>query len=63
MKRILATVLLSVAATGAALASDLPPPSAPPPRAPVVYAPPPPVYNWTGFYIGGNGANRTFQRL
>jgi len=25
--------------------------------------PPPPVYNWTGFYIGGNGANRTFQRL
>ena len=55
MKRILATVLLSVAATGAALASDLPPPSAPPPRAPVVYAPPPPVYNWTGFYLGING--------
>ena len=53
MKRILATVLLSVAATGAALASDLPPPSAP--RAPVVYAPPPPVYNWTGFYLGING--------
>jgi outer membrane immunogenic protein len=27
---------------------------APPPRAPAVYYPPPPIYNWTGFYIGGN---------
>jgi outer membrane immunogenic protein len=55
MKPILATVLFSAVATGAALASDLPPPAAPPPRAPAVYAPPPPVYNWTGFYIGING--------
>jgi outer membrane immunogenic protein len=39
---------------GQALAADLPPPMAPPPRAPAVYYPPPPVYNWTGFYIGGN---------
>jgi outer membrane immunogenic protein len=31
-----------------ASASDLPM------RAPVYKAPPPPVYNWTGFYIGGN---------
>jgi outer membrane immunogenic protein len=37
---------------GSALAADLPRPAAPPPVAPVVYAPP--VYNWTGFYIGGN---------
>ena len=37
-----------------ALAADLPPPAAPPPRAPAAYIPPPPVYNWTGFYIGGN---------
>jgi outer membrane immunogenic protein len=36
------------------LAADLPPPMAPPPRAPAVYYPPPPVYNWSGFYIGGN---------
>ena len=51
MKPFFATVLFSAVATGAALASDLPPP----PRAPAVYAPPPPVYNWTGFYIGING--------
>jgi outer membrane immunogenic protein len=55
MKRILATALFSVTAAGAALASDLPPPAEPPPRAPAVYAPPPPVYNWTGFYLGING--------
>jgi outer membrane immunogenic protein len=54
-KRILATIVFSVTATGAALAADLPPPAAPPPRAPAVYAPPPPVYNWTGFYLGING--------
>jgi outer membrane immunogenic protein len=56
MKRIPAAVLFSLAATGSALASDLPPPAAPPPRAPAIYAPLPPVYNWTGFYIGINGA-------
>jgi outer membrane immunogenic protein len=54
MKRIVATVLFSLTATGAALAADLPP-AAPPPRAAAVYLPPPPVYNWTGFYIGING--------
>jgi outer membrane immunogenic protein len=37
---------------GSALAADLPRPAAPPQVAPVAYAPP--VYNWTGFYIGGN---------
>jgi outer membrane immunogenic protein len=55
MKRILATVLLSVATTGAALAADLPPASPPPPRAPAVYMPAPPAYNWSGFYFGING--------
>jgi outer membrane immunogenic protein len=55
MKRILVTVLFSALAAGAALASDLPPPARVPPRAPAVYAPPPPVYDWTGFYIGING--------
>ena len=34
-----------------AQAADLP--TAPPPAAPA-YKAPPPVYNWTGFYIGGN---------
>jgi outer membrane immunogenic protein len=55
MKRILATALFSVAAAGTALASDLPPPRTVPARAPAVYAPPPPVYNWSGFYLGING--------
>jgi outer membrane immunogenic protein len=40
---------LCCGATSAARAADLP---APAPIPPPVYAPP--VYNWTGFYIGGN---------
>jgi outer membrane immunogenic protein len=40
---------LCFGATSAALAADLP---APAPIPPPVYAPP--IYNWTGFYIGGN---------
>ena len=43
-----ATASACVAAPSAALAADLP---APPP---VYYKEPPIVYNWTGFYIGGN---------
>jgi outer membrane immunogenic protein len=27
---------------------------APPPRAPAMYVPVVPLYNWSGFYIGGN---------
>ena len=38
-------------ATSAALAADLPGPA---PIPPPVYKEPPIVYNWTGFYIGGN---------
>ena len=55
MKRIaLGVIAFSTMAGSAALAADLPPP-APMPRAPAVYVPAPiPVYNWTGFYIGGN---------
>ena len=37
-----------------ALAADLPPPAAPPPRAPAAYLPPP-LFTWTGIYIGING--------
>jgi outer membrane immunogenic protein len=55
MKRIYVAALLCGVAGGQALAADLPPPMAPPPRAPAVYVPiASPVYNWTGFYIGGN---------
>jgi hypothetical protein len=32
----------------------LPPPVAPPPLAPALYVPVVPLYNWSGFYIGGN---------
>jgi outer membrane immunogenic protein len=39
-------------AFGSAQAADLPARPMPAPMAPVAYAPP--VYNWTGFYIGGN---------
>ena len=56
MKRLVfASVALCVGVGSAALAADLPPPMAPPPRAPAAYIPAPiPLYNWSGFYIGGN---------
>jgi outer membrane immunogenic protein len=54
MKRILIAAALAVAAGGQALAADLPPAAAPPPRAPAAYAPPP-LFSWTGFYLGING--------
>src|SRR5581483_7226223 len=60
MKRLLIASTLALAAGGQALAADLPPPMAPPPRAPAMYIPVAPLYNWTGFYIGGNlGAGLT----
>ncbi|MGD0185983.1 MAG: outer membrane protein [Roseiarcus sp.] len=50
MKRaLLASTALCVILVSGAFASDLPTMKGPPP-APV----PPPVFNWTGFYIGGN---------
>jgi len=55
MKRLLFAGALAFVAAGQALAADLPPPAPPPPRAPAAYVPTiVPVYNWTGFYIGGN---------
>ena len=42
----------TVACVCSAQAADLPRAPAPAPMAPVAYAPP--VYNWTGFYIGGH---------
>jgi outer membrane immunogenic protein len=65
----------TVAFTYSVQAADLPPRPMPAPLAPVMYAPP--VYNWTGIYIGGNlgggfansswsdpftGANDTFNK-
>jgi outer membrane immunogenic protein len=41
--------LMTLAALGSAGAADLPMP------APIYKAPPPPVYNWTGCYVGGGG--------
>jgi outer membrane immunogenic protein len=56
MKRILIAGALALAAAGQAFAADLPPAPAPPPRAPAMYVPvAPPVYNWSGIYIGLNG--------
>jgi len=55
MKRWLIAGALAFAATGPALAADLPMP-APPPQAPVAYVPTvAPVYNWGGIYFGVNG--------
>jgi outer membrane immunogenic protein len=50
MKKLLmaAAALVALVATSSAWAADLPPP-------PVYKAPPPaPLYDWTGFYVGGN---------
>ena len=54
-KLLRATTIISLLAGApfGALAADLPPAPAPV-RAPAAYIPPPPVFSWTGFYIGGN---------
>ena len=49
LRRILLASAGALALTGAALAADLPS-RAPPP----VYLPPPPVFTWTGLYVGIN---------
>jgi outer membrane immunogenic protein len=50
MVRLLSFLFAFIGINGAALAADLPPRPAPAPYIPAVV----PVYNWTGFYIGGN---------
>jgi len=50
MVRLLSILFAFVGISGSALAADLPPRPAPAPYIPAVV----PVYNWTGFYIGGN---------
>ena len=55
MKRLAFAVTALSIVGGSALAADLPPPYVPPPRAPAAYVPMVvPLYNWSGFYIGGN---------
>ena len=55
MKRFLIVGIFALVAGGQAPAADLPPAPPPPPRAPAAYIPVPvPLYNWTGFYLGGN---------
>jgi outer membrane immunogenic protein len=54
MKRIVIVGAFLLSVGGPALAADLPPPPAPMPRAPATYIPVVAVYNWTGFYLGGN---------
>ena len=49
VKILTTAVLATLAALGTASAADLPMP------APAYKAPPPPVYNWTGCYVGGGG--------
>ena len=51
MKKVLLAALMAGVASSA-MAADLPTRKAPP--APQVYAPPP-VFSWTGFYVGVNG--------
>ena len=48
LRRTLLASAGALALTGAALAADLPS-RAPPP----VYLPPPPIFTWTGIYVGG----------
>jgi outer membrane immunogenic protein len=48
-RSLLGGVALAAMAMSSALAADLPARSAPP-----VYVPPPPLFTWTGFYIGLN---------
>ena len=53
-RRILVAGAFILSASAEAYAADLPPPP-PPPRAPAAYVPvAPPVYSWTGFYLGPN---------
>ena len=48
-RKILISTVALVAVTGTAFAADLPSRSAPP----VYVPPPPPIFSWTGVYIGG----------
>ena len=72
---IVSACVCTLVGIGSAQAADLPPARVPAAVAPVIYAPP--VYNWSGIYVGGNlgagfassswsdpftGANNTFSK-
>ena len=50
MKKILLAAVAFAALSAPALAADLPARAAAPAPVPMAY-----IYDWTGFYIGGNG--------
>src|ERR1041384_4919777 len=52
MKKILLATAAVLISASAASAADLA--AHPYTKAPPAYAPPAPIYNWTGFYIGGH---------
>ncbi len=49
VRKIVASAVAFAVMTGAAWAADLPNTKGPP-----AFAPPPPVFSWTGFYVGAN---------
>src|ERR1700741_3722550 len=55
-KALISSVLFGVLAAGSAMAADLPV------KAPIMKAPPPPVYTWTGCYLGGGGGYGMFDQ-
>jgi outer membrane immunogenic protein len=55
MKTLISSVLLGALLTGSAMAADMRMPTKAPP------APPPPVYSWTGCYLGGGGGYGMFD--
>src|SRR5215831_12472140 len=54
MKRLAFAVTALSIVGGSAFAADILPPPVPPPHAPAAYIPVAPLYDWSGFYIGGN---------
>ncbi len=61
MKRTLFAGALAITVAGPAFAADLP--AAPPAQAPAAYVPiAPPVYNWSGIYIGANAGGSWFSQ-
>ncbi len=60
MRRLLFATIAAIALTGPALAGDLPSNKEAP-----EFVPPPPVFTWTGFYIGlnGGGGGTDFSRV